>query len=245
VEPIVPTLKLRKVGKKGELGARMSAKALALSLPKHAWRNITWREGSADWLASRFARVRVHAAHRDERLKVRGCLDQMVGQRLKDLTRMADVTITDVRLAAHVKVRAAGIPVEPTEKDSELIAMRRVHDRLVSEGFAVADVHLEGRGYDLYATRGQAHRCVEVKGVWDSAASQGIRLTGNEILVATQQRIDYWLYVIDRCSNREPNVFGVYRDPVTTFRVLIKQEAIFRIPGSALKAARDETAVSA
>ena len=30
-----------KVGKKGELGARMSAKALALSLPKHAWRNIT------------------------------------------------------------------------------------------------------------------------------------------------------------------------------------------------------------
>jgi SRSO17 transposase len=59
---IVPTLKLRKVGKKGELGARMSAKALALSLPKHAWRNITWREGSADPLHSRFARVRVRAA---------------------------------------------------------------------------------------------------------------------------------------------------------------------------------------
>src|SRR5882757_2714306 len=45
---IVPTLKLRKIGKKGELGARMSAKALALSLPKHTWRNITWRDGSAD-----------------------------------------------------------------------------------------------------------------------------------------------------------------------------------------------------
>ena len=59
---IVPTLKLRKVGKKGELGARMSAKALALSLPKHAWRNITWRDGSADPLHSRFARVRVRAA---------------------------------------------------------------------------------------------------------------------------------------------------------------------------------------
>ena len=59
---IVPTLKLRKVDKKGELGARMSAKALALSLPKHAWRNITWRDGSADPLHSRFARVRVRAA---------------------------------------------------------------------------------------------------------------------------------------------------------------------------------------
>jgi len=59
---IVPTLKLREVAKNGTLGARMSAKALALSLPKHAWRTITWREGSADPLRSRFARVRVRAA---------------------------------------------------------------------------------------------------------------------------------------------------------------------------------------
>ena len=32
---------------------------------------ITWREGSADWLTSRYARLRVRAAHRDERLKER------------------------------------------------------------------------------------------------------------------------------------------------------------------------------
>jgi hypothetical protein len=38
---------------------RVSAKALALGLPKHAWRTITWRDGSADPLRSRFARVRV------------------------------------------------------------------------------------------------------------------------------------------------------------------------------------------
>jgi SRSO17 transposase len=41
----------------------VSVKQLALSLPKKAWRNIRWREGSADWLSSRFARVRVRAAH--------------------------------------------------------------------------------------------------------------------------------------------------------------------------------------
>jgi SRSO17 transposase len=41
----------------------ISIKKLALGLPKHAWRTIRWREGSADWLASRFARVRVRAAH--------------------------------------------------------------------------------------------------------------------------------------------------------------------------------------
>jgi SRSO17 transposase len=41
----------------------VSVKKLALSLPKKAWRTIRWREGSADWLSSRFARVRVRAAH--------------------------------------------------------------------------------------------------------------------------------------------------------------------------------------
>ena len=46
----------------------VQAKALALGLPEEAWQTITWREGSADWLTSRFARVRVRAAHRDERL---------------------------------------------------------------------------------------------------------------------------------------------------------------------------------
>jgi len=34
-------------------------------------RAVTWREGSADWLTSRFARVRVRAAHRDEALAER------------------------------------------------------------------------------------------------------------------------------------------------------------------------------
>jgi SRSO17 transposase len=46
----------------------ISVKALALGLPKRAWRTIRWREGCGDWLSSRFARVRVRAAHRDSKL---------------------------------------------------------------------------------------------------------------------------------------------------------------------------------
>src|SRR3954454_6500535 len=42
-----------------------SVEGLALSLPAEAWEMISWREGSADLLISRFARVRVRAAHRD------------------------------------------------------------------------------------------------------------------------------------------------------------------------------------
>jgi SRSO17 transposase len=45
----------------------ISVKDLALSLPKRAWRTIEWREGSAETLSSRFARVRVRAARRDDR----------------------------------------------------------------------------------------------------------------------------------------------------------------------------------
>ena len=43
----------------------VSVRDLALGLPKHAWRTIAWREGTAERLSSRFARVRVRAARRD------------------------------------------------------------------------------------------------------------------------------------------------------------------------------------
>ncbi len=43
----------------------VSVKELALSLPKRAWRTVTWREGSRTELTSRFAARRVRPAHRD------------------------------------------------------------------------------------------------------------------------------------------------------------------------------------
>src|SRR6516164_3069061 len=62
VAGIVPAIKVRAVCKRGALNKRMSVKNLALSLPKHAWRTITWREGTNKRLRSRFARVQVHTA---------------------------------------------------------------------------------------------------------------------------------------------------------------------------------------
>ncbi len=46
----------------------ISVKALAHGLPQRAWRTFEWREGSAEPLSSRFARVRVRVAHRDYQL---------------------------------------------------------------------------------------------------------------------------------------------------------------------------------
>src|SRR5260370_30007438 len=62
VAAIIRTVKVRRVSDRGALDERLSAKELALSLPKHAWRTITWREGTNDKLRSRFARVRVRTA---------------------------------------------------------------------------------------------------------------------------------------------------------------------------------------
>lgn len=41
----------------------ISAKQMMLGLAKGAWRTVRWREGSTDWLSSRFARVRVSVGH--------------------------------------------------------------------------------------------------------------------------------------------------------------------------------------
>ena len=45
--------------------APVTAKEMALRLPDRAWKRISWREGTRHPLRSRFAAVRVRAAHRD------------------------------------------------------------------------------------------------------------------------------------------------------------------------------------
>jgi SRSO17 transposase len=57
-----------KLVRRSALHRPASVKDLALGLPKGAWRTITWREGTAEWLSSRFARLRVRVAHRDYQL---------------------------------------------------------------------------------------------------------------------------------------------------------------------------------
>jgi SRSO17 transposase len=62
VAAIISTIKVRAVHADNRKPKRVSVEALARSLPKNAWRTITWRDGSNTKLRSRFARVRVRAA---------------------------------------------------------------------------------------------------------------------------------------------------------------------------------------
>jgi hypothetical protein len=176
---------------------------------------------------------------RDARIAERNRLKAMTAQRLADLRQMSEVSIAEPRQIAWARVTAAAPPADLTEADSERISMDLVSEHLHEQGFAIADVHTEIRGYDLHASRGGEQRLVEVKGVWHTASSQGVSLTANEILIATQHGGDYWLYVVDQCNDGKGRLYGSYADPVRIFGDLSAEHVIVHVPGSALKAARD------
>src|SRR5215468_6937953 len=62
VASIQTTTKVRPVREDGLKPPRVSVEALALSLPKRAWRTIAWREGTNKKLRSRFACMRVRVS---------------------------------------------------------------------------------------------------------------------------------------------------------------------------------------
>lgn len=183
----------------------------------------------------------VGIADRTQRKQLRHQLEKQVGVRLAELEKLSTVTVSAPRMTAWLRVRPAATPPTLEEKNSEYIAMRLVQRLLEADDWRVADVHNERRGYDLHAVRRGEQRLVEVKGVWESAASDGIRMTGNEVLMATQHRRDYWLYVIDQCRDGRGFLFGVYRDPTAVFAADMRGEAIFRVPGSSLRRARSDS----
>lgn len=73
VEPLTPA-PLKGLGRPPTLSRRSAerqqparARELILNLPSNAWKTVRWREGTKGMMRSRFAAVRVRAAHRDSR----------------------------------------------------------------------------------------------------------------------------------------------------------------------------------
>ncbi len=178
----------------------------------------------------------------EERLETRDLLKATTGQRLDTLKRACTLNIGDPRRLGWTRVAGTAVPEDPTEKDSETIAMQHVTELLRSDGWLVADRSNErpGPGFDLHAKRGGQQRCVEVKGVWDAASSRGVRLTGNEVAKAGILGEDYWLYIVDNCHDGSGTLFFAFQDPAKVFIDTAQDVAVIRIAGSDLVQAKED-----
>ena len=179
---------------------------------------------------------------RSVRLATQQRLQRAVQDRLAVLRAAAAIEVGEIRRVGWAHVVGTGVPQDPTEKDSETIAMAHVTALLRRDGWAVADRHSErpGPGYDLEARKGRLQRCVEVKGVWRSAASSGVSVTGNELAKAAILGDDYWLYVTDQCRDGTGTLYAAYRNPASVFADAAKDVPVLHIAGSELKAAKEE-----
>jgi superfamily II DNA or RNA helicase len=164
-------------------------------------------------------------------------LTQQTERRITDLELLIEVSVSEPELIGTIHVHGASLPPTVEEKNSEQIAIHRVFGLLTSQGWTVDDVQTQGRGFDLLARKESKQRMVEVKGVWKSASSTGIDMTGKEVLIATQHTKDYWLYVIDQCESGSGRIFGIFEDPMSMFRTDVTGAVTITIPGSSLHAA--------
>lgn len=180
-------------------------------------------------------------ADRDQRIALRKTLQHQTARRLEQLEQLVQVELTSPKLIGRLRVLPAATPELAGDEKSEWVAMIHVQKFLEADGWDVDDVHTEGRGYDLEARRNSQIRQIEVKGVAGDASNAGIRMTGNEVLIATQHRSSYWLYVVDQCADGTGRFFGAYEDPATLFGSDMVGDAIFRVPGSSLKNAPGST----
>jgi len=177
----------------------------------------------------------------DTRKATRNQLQAAVEERITELEAAVSIRTGELRRLGWAKVHGTGVPPEPNEKDSEKIAQAHVVDLLTSQGWKVADVQAEGRGYDVHARKGREQRCVEVKGVWQDASSRGVTLTGNEVAKAGLLGDDYWLYIVDGCDSGG-SLYAAFQNPASVFADATKDVPVLRIAGSALKAAKKATA---
>lgn len=174
--------------------------------------------------------------NREQRLKIRGRTEAAVESRIADLDEATRIEVGDLTRIGWARVQGAA-EADPEAKNSEEIAMRLVIDSLAAEGWKVADVHTEGRGYDLHARRGNQQRCVEVKGIWDRASSRGVTLTGNEMVRAGLLADDYWLYIVDKCSEGGILYFA-YQNPAILFADVTRDITSLHVKGSDLEDAK-------
>jgi hypothetical protein len=129
--------------------------------------------------------------------------------------------------------------ITPERRQADTIAVDHVRSLLERDGWQVEDVRDEERGFDLRVVRGERQRLVTALGTWRSAEVEGLVMSGDKLLLATQHRKDYSLYVVEYCHDGRGLLYGCFPDPVTVFADVIRGEAMTHLPGPTLRSARE------
>lgn len=171
----------------------------------------------------------------NERLARQAAFQSEKTRRLYELSQLAEVQPTAVRLAGWAHV-SAGVTLDQLgyQPDAEKTAVATVIAELEQLGYVVDDRQTAGVGYDLLARHKQSgdQRCVEVKGF--TAEMNAIWLEQNEWAQALQRGDDYWLYVVDHCQTA-PVVRVRTKDPAYVFGSGTRKIQRFRVNLSQLK----------
>jgi SNF2 family DNA or RNA helicase len=183
------------------------------------------------------ARYRQQIASLDDetRAQLRAAFQEEKTGRLTQLEAIETVTAGEPRLVGWLDVAGTADPATiGSDPDSEIVAVRIVHDELAAQGFAVDDRQTAGLGYDLYAHHRATgeQRLVEVKG--QLSALRAVTLERHEWAQALQRGSEYWLYVVVDCAT-SPRVYGRIKDPAGTLGPGSKLIERFQIPASVLR----------
>lgn len=183
-------------------------------------------------------------ADRRERITVRDQLAASAERRLAQLEELCKVEAEEPRLVARLQVVPGPDLNAPLRRQADEIAVDHVRRLLEGDGWRVEDTRAEGRGFDLRAIRGQQQRLATAKGLWGAVDAEsstqlpGIRLRGDELLMAAQHRGDYVLYVVESCQDGSGWLFGIFPSPLDVFTRIVQGEAVARLSCSDLLAVK-------
>ena len=198
----------------------------------------TWQRAAAHDLDRLPRLLSAGASSGAERSAIRDRVRRAIETRKRALTASSELSVGSPTLIGWCRVRGAASEVAADEqqrqKDSEAVSMRRIKTLLRDQGWHVDDVAHQNVGWDLEARKGVLLRTVEVKGIWGNASSEGIRLTGNEMIRAGINGDRYWLYVVDRCSDGTGRLATVIQNPADKLDGLTRDIAVLSVKGSDL-----------
>ena len=227
-----------------ELAASEVRRVLARAVDAQIRSRQAWISAAKRDLTNLPVDLTLDIADRRERITVRDQLAASAERRLAQLEELCKVEAEEPRLVARLQVVPGPDLNAPLRRQADAIAVDHVRRLLEGDGWTVEDTRAEGRGFDLRAIRGQQQRLATAKGLWGAVDEEsstqlpGIRLRGDELLMAAQHRGDYVLYVVESCQDGSGSLFGIFPSPLDVFTGIVQGEAVAHLSCSDLLAVK-------